>query len=76
MLKEILKLLNERGAMSLKELSIHFRTEVSAMEGMLRTLERKGRIEQIGGGKCATCKGCALIDPADVTVFKAADEPS
>lgn len=73
MLSEILNLLKERGAMSLKELSLHFRMETTAMEGMLQTLERKGRIERIGGGKCAACKGCALVDPADVAIFRIVD---
>jgi putative ferrous iron transport protein C len=72
MLKEILNLLKERGPMSLAELTLALGSETAAVEGMLQTLERKGRIERIAGGsKCASCKGCALVDPAQASIFKA-----
>jgi hypothetical protein len=38
---------------------------------MLQMLERKGKIEKIGGGKCAACKGCAMVNPTDAAIFKA-----
>ncbi len=69
MLSKILKLLKERGPMSLAELSLHFQTEVSAMEGMLRMLEAKGRIEQLDT-KCARCKGCVEVKPEDTAIFQ------
>ncbi len=71
MLKEITTWLDERGSASLSELALHFDMEPAAMKGVLQTLERKGRIEKIGGGKCATCKGCAQVNPDDLLIFKA-----
>ena len=69
MLTEIIKLLKDRGPMSLAELARHFQVEVPAMEGMLETLERKGRIQRLET-KCSRCKGCALVKPEDAAVFQ------
>ena len=69
MLTEITKVLKERGPMSLSELARHFQTEVSAMEGMLATLERKGRIRRLES-KCSHCKGCAEVSPEDAAIFQ------
>ena len=69
MLTEILKLLKEHGPMSLAELARHFQTEVPAMEGMLETLECKGRIQRLDS-KCSRCKGCAEFKPEDAAIFK------
>ena len=69
MLTEIVKLLKERGPMSLAELARHFQTEVPAMEGMLEMLERKNRIRRLAN-KCSRCKGCAEVKPEDATVFQ------
>ncbi len=72
MLSEIIKLLQRNGPMSLADLATHFQMDAPAMEGILETLERKRRIERIvDGSKCATCKGCALVDPAQASIFKA-----
>ncbi len=69
MLTEILNLLKERGAMSLKELALHFQTEIPAMEGMLDLLKAKGRIELLDI-KCSQCKGCVEVKPEDAAVFQ------
>jgi len=69
MLTEILKLLAERGPRSLAELACHFKTESSAMEGMLKTLEAKGRIERLDT-KCSKCKGCVDMKPEDAAIFQ------
>jgi DNA-binding MarR family transcriptional regulator len=69
MLTEIIKLLKERGPMSLAELARHFQTEVPAMEGMLETLERKGRIQRLDT-KCSRCKGCVEVKPEDAAIFQ------
>ncbi len=69
MLSEIIKLLKERGPMSLAELARHFQTDVSAMEGMLEMLERKNRIQRLET-KCSRCKGCAQVKPADAAIFQ------
>jgi len=55
--------------MSLAEISLHFQTDVSAMEGMLNTLEAKGRIERLDT-KCAKCKGCVDVKPEDAAIFQ------
>jgi predicted ArsR family transcriptional regulator len=70
MLTEILNLLKERGPMSLAEIARHFHSEVQAIEGMLETLESKGRIEQLQT-KCSKCKGCVEVKPEDAAIFKA-----
>ncbi len=72
MLSEIIKLLKERGPMSLAELARHFQTEVPAMEGMLETLERKDRIRRVDS-KCSRCKGCAEVKPEDAAIFKCSE---
>jgi ferredoxin len=69
MLTEIIKLLKERGPMSLAELAHHFQTEVPAMEGMLEMLARKNRIRRLAN-KCSGCKGCAEVKPEDAAVFQ------
>jgi DNA-binding MarR family transcriptional regulator len=69
MLTEIIKLLKERGPMSLAELARHFQIEVSTMEGMLEALERKGRIQRLET-KCSRCKGCVEVKPEDAAIFQ------
>jgi len=70
MLSDIIKLLKERGAMSLAEIARHFQSDVTAMEGMLEMLESKGRIERLDT-KCSKCKGCIEVKPEDAAIFKA-----
>ncbi len=69
MLTEIIKLLKERGPMSPTELARHFQTDVSAMEGILQTLERKRRIQRLET-KCSRCKGCVEMKPEDAAIFQ------
>lgn len=69
MLTELIKLLKERGPMSIAELARHFEVEVPVMTGMLETLERKGRIERLET-KCSRCKGCSQVKPEDAAVFR------
>ena len=69
MLTEIIKLLEERGSLSLAEIARHFQMEISALEGMLELLQRKGRIEQLDT-QCSRCKGCAEVKPEDVAIFR------
>lgn len=71
MLSQITVWLKERGSATVAELALHFDMEPAAMDGMLQTLVRKGRVECIGGGKCAACKGCVFVNPADATIYKA-----
>jgi len=71
MLTEILNLLKERGPMSLKELTLALGSEAAAVEGMLDTLERKGRIARLDT-KCSKCKGCVEVKREDALIFKIA----
>ena len=69
MLTEIIKLLKERGPMSLADLSRHFQTDISVMQGMLEILERKQRIQRLVT-KCSRCKGCIEMKPEDAAIFQ------
>jgi DeoR/GlpR family transcriptional regulator of sugar metabolism len=71
MFSQITAWLKERGSATVAELALHFDMDTAAMDGILQTLERKGRVECVGGGKCAACKGCALVNPADAAIYKA-----
>jgi putative ferrous iron transport protein C len=73
MLTEIIKLLKERGPMSLAELARHFQTDISVMQGMLEILERKGRIQRLET-KCSKCKGCIEVKPEDAAIFQALEK--
>jgi len=75
MLTEILNLLKERGPMSLAELALHFQTDVSAMEGMLETLEAKDCIERLDT-QCSNCNGCVEIKPEDAMIFQCLEKES
>lgn len=76
MLTEITALLRERGPMSLSDLAVHFRTEAGAIEGMLQTLEGKGRVRQVGGSTCAGCSRCALVRREDQVLYEVAPNPA
>lgn len=55
--------------MSLAEIARHFRSEVTAMQGMLDVLEAKGRIQRLNT-KCSNCKGCIEVKPEDALIFQ------
>ena len=69
MLTEIIKLLKERGPMSLAELARHFQTDFAVMQSMLEILERKERIQRLET-KCTRCKGCLEMKPEDAAIFQ------
>jgi len=70
MLREITGWLQTQGPATLAELALHFKIEPGAMDGMLQTLERKGRVARVSG-PCAACKGCALGKADEIQLFKA-----
>ena len=73
MLREITKLLAERHRMSLGELSLHFHVDKRALEPMLDTLIRKGRIQKVdmaGALGCPGCRGCCAPDEPDVVFYE------
>lgn len=55
MLSDILELLNEHGALPVRDIALAKKVDVEALRPMLDLLERKGRIEKIE----PRCKGCA-----------------
>ena len=67
MLTEIMKAFREADKpMDLKELSRALGTDLSALEGMLETLVRQGKLKEvnIGGATCGNCHGkasCAAL---------------
>ncbi|HHE37311.1 MAG TPA: sugar metabolism transcriptional regulator [Candidatus Cloacimonetes bacterium] len=65
MLTKILNLFKERKIINLSDLSIHFKTDRSAMQGMLQQLIRKGYIELLNA-ECSTCsancKSCSFVE--------------
>ena len=71
MLSEILKLLRETdGAADLGRLSRELGVEQSAMEGMLQTLVRQGKLREISPGSetCADCPrsyGCTYLQAGE-----------
>lgn len=69
MLSEILNLLKERGAMSLAELTLALGSETAAVEGMLETLQSKGRVTRLDT-KCSNCKGCIEVKREDALIFQ------
>lgn len=61
MLRAIQRLLKERGAISLRDLAIHFDTDADALEAMLEQLIQKGRVRKSGteDPPCSRrCSGC------------------
>ncbi len=71
MLSGILSLLNERGALSVQEISLALDIESSALRPMLDLLENKGRITKIElPCKTACAGGCTKSD--SMTFYKAA----
>ncbi|MBC8385784.1 MAG: hypothetical protein H8E57_09745 [Candidatus Cloacimonetes bacterium] len=72
MLTKILHLFEERKIISLSDLSIHFKTELTAMSGMLQQLIRKGYIEPMHSecSSCsADCKDCSFSEKKDCYRF-------
>lgn len=57
---------------ALRDMSLRFDTDPSALRGMLDTLERKGRVRKLPtntpcGGGCSSC------DPASIEIYEWVD---
>lgn len=74
MLMKITTCLQERGTLSLAELSSTFETDPAAMEGMLESLVSRGRIERIDS-PCTRCKGCGQIRREDIILYRPVHPP-
>jgi Mn-dependent DtxR family transcriptional regulator len=71
MLREIRRLLEEYGRLSLRELSLHFSMSPDALEPMLDMLVSKGLIKVVSAG-CAkgSCANCSCADRADTMLYE------
>jgi len=68
MLSKIINLFKERKIINLSDISIHFKTDESAMQAMLETLKKKGYISKLHTecNSCsASCKGCSFAGEKD-----------
>jgi hypothetical protein len=67
-------LLRKHGRLTLRELAVHFRMEVSAIEPMLDILAGKGRIRIVPAG-CSkgSCTGCFCADREDMISYEIMD---
>jgi predicted transcriptional regulator len=73
MLSGIVKLLNERGALSVQEIGLALGIESSALQPMLEMLVRKGKILKVElPCKTGCAAGCAKSDT--MTFFKVKPE--
>ena len=73
MIRDIAKLLGERGRMSLCELAIHYDSAPEALEPMLEILVRKGQVRKIDappGTRCPGCPACAAGGSPELTVYE------
>lgn len=73
MLRDIKSLLRERGRMSLRELSIHFDIETSALDPMMKTLIDSGQVKAINTweeSSCGGCAGCSLVQREDFVFYE------
>ncbi len=69
MFSEIIKLLNERGVLSVQEIALALKIESSALRPMLGMLERKGKVEKMElPCKTACAGGCTQSD--SMTYYK------
>jgi len=69
MLSLIIKLLNERGALSVQEIALAFKIDPDALRPMLEMLERKGKIEKMELSCKTSCAGgCTKAD--SMTYYK------
>ena len=69
MLSSIVKLLKERGALSVQEISLALDIDSSALHPMLEMLERKGKVEKMElPCKTACAGGCTKSD--SMTYYK------
>ena len=63
MLNEIIRLLNERGSLSVQEIALALKIDSGALHPMLEMLERKGKIVKIEiPCKTACAGGCTQSD--------------
>jgi len=75
MLSGILKLLNERGTLSVQEISLALEIETGALLPMLQLLRQKGRIEPVElPCKTGCAGGCTRSD--SMIFYRAVNEPA
>lgn len=62
MLQEIKKLFEERRAISLYDLKVHFDIDEVAMKDMLKVWIKKGKLKAVSGCGSLPCEGCVADD--------------
>ena len=71
MIGQIKELLRERGALSLRELALHFRMDPDALEPVLKLLVDKQQASvTLVGCPGKSCDGCSCTSLADMMVYK------
>ena len=71
-LPEIERYLSQHGRAALADLSQHLHVEPEALRGMLRVLQRKGRVRKLQAQ--TLCGGCTKCSPTNTEVFEWAGE--
>ncbi len=66
MLRNIEKLLKERGPMATRDIAINLDSTIDAVTGMLEVLKRKGRVTRMSSPCSQKCPGCASGSPEDL----------
>lgn len=69
MLGKILALLDERGALSVREIALALGIDPGALRPMLDLLERKGRVERLEPPCRKSCSACSCDSDA-MTFFR------
>jgi hypothetical protein len=70
-LSEIVRLVEEHGRLTLREIASHFRSQPGAIEPVLDMLVDRGRLE-IASGECSkgSCSGCYCADRQDMISYR------
>ncbi|MCK5131293.1 MAG: hypothetical protein KAR40_03975 [Candidatus Sabulitectum sp.] len=82
MLSEILKLLRECKQLSLQDISIHFRMDISALEPMMEMLTRKGKVKTLAreSTSCSrsgcSCSRCSCASRESVLMYHTVENPA
>jgi hypothetical protein len=70
-LAEISHYLQSHRRASLNDLARGLGSTPEALEMMLKTLERKGRVRRLpSGSKCASSSSCCQCDPTLITIYE------
>ena len=72
MLRDIRDFINEKGTLSMQDLSIHFKMDKSAIEPLVDRLEKSGDVTIEDDSKCSRCtSSCAFAGEPMVIITRA-----